>query len=145
MRVCRVFSTHSADQRIVTMQRRVGWLEGRRRTRVNRILVKEVNWLGDLVISLPALRLLRAAFTRCTLSVLVRQELAGFFDGISWIDEVIPYTLGVGLRRLGDQRRIVAALRARRFDLAVVFPNSFRAAMWVTLAGVPRRVGYATE
>jgi heptosyltransferase II len=112
---------------------------------VKRILVKEVNWLGDLVLSLPALHLLRAAFPGCNLSVLVRQELAGFFDGISWIDEVIPYSIGGGIRRWDNQRRIVSALRARRFDLAVIFPNSFRSALWIALAGVPRRAGYATD
>jgi heptosyltransferase II len=110
-----------------------------------RILVKEVNWLGDLVLSLPALRILRAAFAGATLSVLIRQELAGFFDGIHWIDEVIPYTMRAGIRGWADQRKIVAAVRARRFDLAVIFPNSFRSALWMMLAGVPRRAGYATD
>jgi heptosyltransferase-2 len=110
-----------------------------------RILVKEVNWLGDLVLSLPALRVLRAAFDGAALSVLIRRELAGFFDGIHWIDEVIPYTMRAGIRRWADQRKIVAAVRARRFDLAVIFPNSFRSALWMMLAGVPRRAGYATD
>jgi heptosyltransferase II len=110
-----------------------------------RILVKEVNWLGDLVMSLPALSVLRSAFAGSTLSVLVRQELAGFFEGIDWVDEVIPYTIRTGVRGWADQCEVIAALRARRFDLAVIFPNSFRSALWAKLAGVPRRVGYATE
>jgi heptosyltransferase II len=109
------------------------------------VLVKEVNWLGDLVLSLPALRALRAAFANATLSVLIRQELAGFFDGIHWIDEVIPYTMRAGIRGWTDQRKIIAALRVHRFDLAVIFPNSFRSALWTMLAGVPRRAGYATD
>ena len=58
-----------------------------------RVLVKEVNWLGDLVLSLPALRAIRAAFATSTLTVLVKKELAGFFDGMTWIDEVMPYTV----------------------------------------------------
>lgn len=110
-----------------------------------RVLVKEVNWLGDLVLSLPALRALRAAFAGAKLSVLIRQELAGFFDGIHWIDEVIPYTMRAGIRGWADQRQIIVALRARRFDLAVIFPNSFRSALWTMLAGVPHRAGYATD
>ena len=110
-----------------------------------RVLVKEVNWLGDLVLSLPALRLLRSSFGGATLSVLIRQELAGFFDGMDWIDEVIPYTVRAGLRGWADQKRMIAAVRARRFDLAVIFPNSFRSALWTFLAGVPRRAGYAID
>ena len=56
-----------------------------------RILVKEVNWLGDLVMSLPALRAVRRAWPIAHLAVLVKRELAGFFDGATWLDEVIPY------------------------------------------------------
>jgi heptosyltransferase-2 len=112
---------------------------------IERVLVKEVNWLGDLVMSLPALRMLHHAFSGARLSVLIRRELAGFFDGIDWVDEVIPYKMRPGIRGWADQRRIIAGLRARRFDLAVIFPNSFRSALWARLAGVPRRAGYATD
>jgi len=110
-----------------------------------RIVVKAVNWLGDLVISLPALKAVRHAFPQARLAVLVRQELAGFFDGARWIDEIIPYTHARGIRGLPDQWRIVAAIRRRRFDLAVLLPNSFRSALWMAAARVPWRTGYATD
>jgi lipopolysaccharide heptosyltransferase II len=111
----------------------------------NRILVKEVNWLGDLVISLPALRAIRSAWPNAHLAVLVRRELASFFDGARWIDEVIPYALGNGIRAVGNLAQIVGEIRARSFDLAVLFPNSFSSAFWVALAGVPRRAGYMRD
>jgi lipopolysaccharide heptosyltransferase II len=110
-----------------------------------RILVKEVNWLGDLVISLPALRALRRAYPEASVSVLVKRELAGFFDGMEWLAEVIPYRVAHGLASLRDQVTIVSEIRQRQFDLAVLFPNSFASALWVALAGVPRRAGYATD
>jgi len=111
---------------------------------VYRVLIKEVNWLGDLVLSLPALRALRAGWAGARISVLIRQELVGFFDGMRWLDEIIPYTLRRGIRGFADQRRIVSRIRQGCFDLAVVFPNGFRAALWASLAGVPQRAGYAT-
>jgi heptosyltransferase-2 len=95
--------------------------------------------------SLPALRAIRSAFAGSQLSVLVRRELAGFFDGMDWIEEVIPYTIRRGLRAWVDQLELIASIRARRFDLAVTFPNSFRSALWPLLAGVPQRAGYATD
>ncbi len=113
--------------------------------RPRRVVVKEVNWLGDLVMSLPALRILRSTFKAANLSVVVRQDLAGFFDGLNWIDEVITYSVRPGIWSLIDQQRIIAALRVRRFDLAVIFPNSFRSALWMKLAGVRYRAGYATD
>ena len=109
------------------------------------VLVKEVNWLGDLVISLPALRSVRAAFESSKLAVLVRSELAGFFDGMGWLDEVIPYELSAGVRGWRDRLKIVSEIRARKFDLAILFPDSFASALWASLAGVPRRAGYSAD
>jgi heptosyltransferase-2 len=111
-----------------------------------RVLIKEVNWLGDLVMSLPALRAIRATFASARLSVLVLSQLAGFFDGIPWIDEVIPYHPAAGLSAVvGRHLRIIREIRRRRFDLAIVLPNSFQSALWVTMAGIPRRAGYAAD
>jgi lipopolysaccharide heptosyltransferase II len=110
-----------------------------------RILVKEVNWLGDLVMTMPALRAIRAAFAMSSLTVLVARQLAGLFDGMSWIDEVIPYRPATGIETLARDWEIIRAIRSRHFDLAILFPNSFGSALWATLAGVPRRAGYATD
>ena len=112
---------------------------------VCRVLVKEVNWLGDLVISLPALRAVRRAFPDARLAVLVKQELAGFFDGLRWVDRVIAYRVGRRLGGLADRWRVISAIRAESFDLAVVLPRSFEAALWVALGRVPRRVGFAAQ
>jgi heptosyltransferase-2 len=110
-----------------------------------RILVKEVNWLGDLVMSLPALRAVRAAFPAARLSVLIKSELASFFDGSTWVDEVIPYRVGRSFAGLADRRHVVAEIRSRRFDLAILFPRSFESAFWTALARVPRRLGFAAD
>ena len=67
-----------------------------------RIVVKEVNWLGDLVMSMPALRAIRRSFPRARISVVTKSELASFFDGVEWIDEVIPYSVHRGIR--GDRK-----------------------------------------
>ena len=110
----------------------------------NRILVKEVNWLGDLVMSLSALRSVREAFPKAHLSVLIKEDLSAFFEGLAWIDEVLPYTPASGWRSMSRSFLIARELRAHRFDLAIVFPNSFESALWAALANIPRRAGYAT-
>ncbi len=110
-----------------------------------RILVKEVNWLGDLVMSLPALRAIRRTWPRAHLAVLIKKELASFFDGARWIDEVIPYSVARGLSGFFDRRRIVGEIRSRRFDLGVLFPNSFESALWITMAGIRRRAGFVAD
>ncbi len=110
-----------------------------------RILVNEVNWLGDLVMSLPALRAIRRAYPSAHMAVLIKSELASFFDGARWLEEVIPYRVGRSIGGLADRRNVIAAIRARRFDLAILFPRSFESAFWTTLARVPRRVGFAAD
>jgi heptosyltransferase-2 len=107
------------------------------------ILVKEVNWLGDLVMSLPALRTVRRAYPLARVSILVKASLTGFFDGFDWINEVIPYPDTA--KNLTQKFNIVRNLRSRHFDLAVLFPNSFESALWVMLGGIPRRAGFATD
>lgn len=109
-----------------------------------RVLVKEVNWLGDLVISLPALAALHRAWPQAQLAVQVRRELAGFFDGFDWI-EALPYDFGAGVRGFVDRLRYASRLRARGFDLAVLFPRSFDAALVPALARIPRRVGWRSD
>jgi heptosyltransferase-2 len=110
-----------------------------------RIVVKAVNWLGDLVMSGPALHAIRDTFPTAHLAVLVRRELASFFDGARWVDEIIPYRLRGGVAGLSDQLSIIKRIRAGRFELAVVFPNSFQSALWMALAGVHRRAGYEAD
>ncbi len=111
-----------------------------------RILVKEVNWLGDLVMSLPALWAVRCAYPQARLSVLVHSPLASFFDGVAWVDEVLPYIAPRGgSRALRDLWEIVYTLRVRRFDLGVAFPRSFSAALWMYLGGVRQRAGVRAQ
>lgn len=112
---------------------------------MQRILVKEPNWLGDVVMSLPALHALHRAFPQAKISVLIKRPLSSFFDGADWLAEIIPYDVSSGMAGVSDRRKIVATLRDRRFDLAVLFPKSFEAAFWAAAAGVPRRVGFATQ
>ncbi len=109
------------------------------------ILIKEVNWLGDIIMSLPALRAVRHGFPSARLTVLAKRDLASIFDGATWIDEVIPYSVAPGMSGIADRVRIVAEIRRRDFDLAILFPNSFESALWAAMARVPRRVGYATD
>jgi heptosyltransferase II len=110
-----------------------------------RIVVKEVNWLGDLVMSLPALRAIRRNLPDTHLAVLIKRELASFFDGANWIDEVIPYVVRRGVGGVLDRARIINDIRARQFDLAVLFPRSFEAAFWMTMARVRERAGFIAD
>ncbi len=104
-----------------------------------RLLVRGVNWLGDAVMSTPALLRLREALPQTRIALLTHAKLEGLWAGHPAVDEVITFAKGESVWRVGRR------LGAGRFEAALVLPNSFRSALEVWLAGIPRRIGYATH
>lgn len=103
---------------------------------VNRVLVVGVNWVGDSVMTMPALQAYRAAHPSAYLALLVKPGLAPLWRLHAAPDEVL--TLEEGWRGL---RRTARRLKALRFDRAYVLPHSFRSALVPWLARIPSRIG----
>jgi len=102
-----------------------------------RILVRGVNWLGDAVMTTPALIRLREKYREAHITLLTPEKLRDLWRHHPAVDEVIGFAAGEGLFSVGRK------LRAGKFDLALVLPNSPRSAMEIWLAGIPQRIGYA--
>jgi heptosyltransferase-2 len=102
-------------------------------------MVRATNWLGDAVMSLPAIRAIRGVFPRAHLAVVARPWVADLYARERSIDRVIPYPLVKGL---GGRREFAAKLWAERFDCAILLQNAFDAALITWLAGIPERIGY---
>ena len=102
-----------------------------------RILVRGVNWLGDAVMTTPALMRLRARFPDAHITLLTPDKLQQLWEHHPAVDTTIPFTKDEGLFAISRK------LRAGRFDLALVLPNSPRSAMEVFFAGIPQRTGLA--
>jgi len=99
-----------------------------------RILIRVTNWLGDAVMSLPAIRAVRANYPKAEISLLAKPSVADLYARESCVNKVIVYN--------NDRWGTARALRARQFDLGILFPNSFDSALVFRLAGIPRIVGY---
>ncbi len=110
-----------------------------------KILVRATNWIGDAVLSLPAIRLLRTQYPDAEIVVLARPWVAALYEGESSINRVIPLLGTPGLKAWSEKRRVVSELRREHFDLAILLPNSFESALLVYLAGIPRRIGYVRD
>jgi heptosyltransferase-2 len=106
-----------------------------------RIVIRGANWVGDAVMTVPALREIRRVFPDAQLTLATRSWAKGLFAGAEFIDELLVHD-GTGLRSAVQQ---VREWRKRDFDLAVLFPNSLETALVASLARVPLRIGYATE
>jgi heptosyltransferase-2 len=109
------------------------------------ILVRATNWVGDAVMSIPALRALRAQFPDAHISILARPWVAGLYRREPFCDNVIPYEAAPRWHGLAAKWQVVADLRRRKFDCAVLLPNSFESAAIARLAGIPFRIGYARD
>ena len=112
---------------------------------VRRILVRQVNWLGDGVLTLPALEALQRRLPQAEIVLLARGWVGGLFEGHPAVQRIIELPRGGAPMGLWGRWRVAGAIRGQGFDLAVVFPNSFEAALVPWMARIPRRVGYPTE
>jgi heptosyltransferase II len=108
---------------------------------IKRVVVRGTNWVGDSVMTIPALRALRRLLPKSQITLVMRPWAHGLFSGADFVDDLLIY----------DRRSAFSALRQvriwkdREFDLAILFQNAFEAALIPFLAGVPNRLGYATE
>ena len=106
------------------------------------ILVRATNWIGDAVMSLPALRALRARYPGARMTILAMPWVADLYGRESFCDELIPWTAARGFRDLGAKWRLARSLRGPGFDLAVILPNSFDSALPAWISRIPVRVGF---
>jgi heptosyltransferase II len=106
-------------------------------TEPRRILVRGVNWLGDAVMTTPALLRLREKFPAVHITLLTPEKLKDLWLNHPAVDETISFAPGESVFSIGKK------LRAGKFDLALVLPNSPRSAIEVYLGGIPQRLGYA--
>ncbi len=108
---------------------------------IERIVVRGTNWVGDAVMTIPALRQLRHLFPTAHITLATRAWAQGLFADATFLDAVQVHE-GTGLRSVVKQ---VRQWRQGNFDLAILFPNSLETALVASLARVPLRIGYATD
>ncbi|MFL6553608.1 MAG: lipopolysaccharide heptosyltransferase II [Chthoniobacterales bacterium] len=101
-----------------------------------RILIRSSNWLGDAVMSVPAVRAIKRGRPDVHVTIAAPDKIASMWKLIPEVDAIIPLPDGSLLpfvRRLRQQMP---------FDVAILFPNSLRVALESWVSGIPRRVGY---
>ena len=110
-----------------------------------KILVRVPNWVGDAVMSFPALEAVRARFPQAELAVLARPHVADLYVRRPDVNHVIVFEQKGTHGGFGGLLRLAGELRPERFDLAVLFQNAFQAALIAFLAGIPQRLGYSRD
>jgi ADP-heptose:LPS heptosyltransferase len=85
---------------------------------VRTLLIRGTNWVGDSILSLPALKRVRLEFPTARITLLVLPWVAGIYEGCTAIDEIWLYDRQGSHRGLSGRRRLIRELRERRFDAA---------------------------
>ncbi len=111
--------------------------------KTERILIRGTNWLGDAVMTTPAMERLRASFPNAHIALLATPLTAGLFQGSPLVNEIIEYRRREqGVKAFFDA---VRQIRSGRFEAALLFQNAFEAALIAWLGGIKLRIGFAEQ
>ena len=108
-----------------------------------KILVRATNWVGDAVMSIPALRAIRGRWPNAEIVILARPWVADLYRGQGYADRILIYENQGKHKGFWGRERLARALRLEKFDVAVLFQNAFDAAWIAWRARIPERIGYA--
>lgn len=112
---------------------------------IERLLIRGTNWVGDSVMSVPAMREIRRIFPRARISLLVRPWVRDVYAGADFIDEILEFDKTQTHRGVPGLLRLASELRQRKFEVAILLQNAIEAAILSWLAQIPVRIGYARD
>jgi len=104
------------------------------------ILVRGVNWIGDAVMTMPAIRSLKLSHPDVRITLLVKPWVSRLFEKDPNVDEIILYS--DPYQGLAGKFRLAREIRKHDFCMALLLQNAFDAAFIAFLAGIPSRMGY---
>lgn len=110
---------------------------------INKILIRGTNWIGDAIMTLPAVVSIRATYPKAHIAMLVKPLVADIYKLFSDVDEIIIYEkkfdTPTGVLRLARK------LKKEKFDLAILLQNAIEAAIIALAAGIPLRAGFDSD
>lgn len=112
---------------------------------VAKLLIRAVNWVGDAVMTTPALGLIRENFPRAEITLLANLLVSQLLSPHPAIDRVITFYRNGVHRGITGRLRLATEIRKQGFDAAIILPNSFDSALVPWLAGIPIRLGKSSD
>ena len=110
---------------------------------INKILIRGTNWIGDAILTLPAVASIRATYPNAHISILAKPWVADIYKLFSDLDETIIYEnkfdTPAGVFRLAKK------LKEGNFDAAILLQNAIEAAIIALAARIPLRAGYDSD
>ncbi len=110
-----------------------------------KILVVNVNWLGDVVFSAAVFKALKETYSQAQIACLAPSSVKAILESIPFVSEIISYDEEGCHKNLWGKLKLIGQLRQKKFDASFILHRSLTRAFLVFLAGIPIRVGYNTK
>lgn len=111
----------------------------------NRILIFNVNWVGDVLFSTPVIRSIRRNYPGCYLACVIPPRCRQVLEGNPYLNEIIFFDERAGHRSLRAKLEFIGFLRAKKFDTAILLHRSMSRVLLCVLAGIRRRIGHNSK
>lgn len=109
------------------------------------ILIRSTNWIGDAIMTTPAVRTIRQNFPDAKITMLAHGWMADVFAASPHVDQIFIYDKHGKHSGIAGIFRLAGELRREKFDCVFLLQNAFEAALIAFLAGIPLRVGYRRD
>jgi lipopolysaccharide heptosyltransferase II len=107
-----------------------------------RILIFNVNWLGDVLFTTAAIRALRKQYPDSHIACVAPERCREILELNPHINEIISFDERKTNKSIPSKIEFVYELKKKNFDVVFLFHRSFTRLFLVWLAGIKRRVGY---
>ena len=108
-----------------------------------KILLFEPNWLGDVILTTPALPCLKEKFPNASISCVVTPRCKDILVNNPNIDEIIEFDERRKDKSLGAKIEFINTLKKNKYSAVILFHRSFTRTLLCAMAGIPQRIGYA--
>ncbi|HOW34937.1 MAG TPA: lipopolysaccharide heptosyltransferase II [Candidatus Omnitrophota bacterium] len=112
---------------------------------MKKILVVNVNWVGDVIFSTPVFKALKSSYPAASISCLAVPRVRDILESAPCLDEIIIYDEKGRHQTPWAKIKLILELRKKKFDVAFLLHRSLTRALLIFLAGIPVRVGYDTK
>lgn len=110
-----------------------------------KLLIRGTNWIGDAVMTLPAIASIRKTFPSAQIHVLAKPWVAEVYRLSPDIDRIFIFQEPGGHEGISGKFRLASELRKEHFDLVIYLQNAIEAAILGWLARIPVRAGYDSD
>lgn len=111
----------------------------------NKILILVPNWVGDAILSIPAMAAIKKRFNDASITILARSLMSELFKYEPYINEIVVNDFQGMHKGITGKWKLINTLKVKEFGLAILFPNSLSSGLISYLSNIPFRCGYPTD